>query len=78
MGLFEGGGNYFHYPLDSLVSGQITGRENRPTYDRKLDENFADHAPPIRTRPLNVQSMNQGKQKMARVNMDILGIREIK
>ena len=34
--------------------------------------------PSIRTRPLNVQTMNQGKQEMARVNMDILGIREIK
>ena len=26
----------------------------------------------------NVRSMNQGKQKMARVNIDILGISELK
>ena len=35
-------------------------------------------APSIRTRPLHVQSMNQGKQEMARVNIHVLGISELR
>ena len=37
---FEGGGNYLHYPLHSLVSGQKTGRENRPTYQQNIGLKF--------------------------------------
>ena len=34
---FEGGCHYLHYPYQSLVSCQMTGREHSPTHQQKIE-----------------------------------------